>query len=162
MAKQTIYIGDALRKRMDERPDTNWSAVAQAAFEREIVMLDGGELSGSPTDPGKHVDPVARLRQSRFMSERNTPRDAYVLGQHWVLVVASYQDVQMMSAMLGEYDPSEVSEEIVDVTFGGDFWELQASGRNLAWIRDDPEAMRQFWEGATAAWEPIQSAVEKD
>ncbi|MEW4459250.1 hypothetical protein AB1K42_14245 [Roseibium algicola] len=175
MATMTIYLPENLRKRMTEWPDVNWSKLAQRTFEHEIALMDVGDVVSHAAsgllswDAGRNVnntmnrlDPVERLRLSRKRSELNTSEEAFALGQAWVYMVASYQDAKLMEAMLLEYDPAEITETIVDETFGGDFWELQASGRDLAWIRDHPEAMRHFWEGATAAWEPLRSSVEKD
>jgi hypothetical protein len=94
MARMTISIPDAVKKRMDRvKEPLNWSAIAAEAFELKL-----GELARKSKE--KTVETVvARLRASKLEHANHRSKEGYEAGVYWATHTAEYDELARLSEL---------------------------------------------------------------
>ena len=95
MPRMNISISDALRERMDEHENVNWSAVAQAAFELEIKSKIKGY-----GDMEKVID---RLRASKQRIETEVKPMWIGYGAEFASNDAEYDELERIAEINPDY-----------------------------------------------------------
>lgn len=155
MARMNIYVPDPLKAKIDEIKSVNWSAVAQAAFEREVNhLLKMKELTG--------MEAVAeRLRQSKFELIDKRIDEAREAGRKWASEEATY--IELSDLARHTYWDDSLAEglfnELIFKVQGesedtNGFWNQQLNSLS-------PEGFRvvAFVEGAMAVWEAVKDEI---
>ena|ERR1039458_1231366 len=99
MARTTISLSEALKKRMDRvKGPVNWSAVAAEAFELKL-----GELARK--QEVKTMDTViARLRASKIQNASADEKDGRVAGKEWAEATAELAELRRVAKIdIGQF-----------------------------------------------------------
>jgi hypothetical protein len=89
MATITIDVPDALRQRMDDAADADWSAIARRAFESHLERMAVRAKADAELDVA-----VDRLRASRTRHEERRKHAGYDHGYAWAKDRAEFHDLQ--------------------------------------------------------------------
>jgi hypothetical protein len=141
MATVNVYVSDALRQRMDEAADQNWSAIAQQAFEAHLARLARRSKFEGRLDAA-----VERLQASKARYEEEQNSSGYDRGYAWAKDRAEFHDLASM-VEAPDYD-SAVS--IVRKTRG--FQQRDEFGDA---ILPSDEMWEGFVDGATALYNEV-------
>ena len=93
MARVTVSVPDELRDQMEAFEGINWSAAAQAAFRREIMMAEARNKGGD-VEAG-----LARLRASRDANGDALFAEGVGLGKVCALQFAEADQVERIAAL---------------------------------------------------------------
>jgi hypothetical protein len=86
MARMSIYVADELKSRMDG-VDSNWSAIAQAAFEQELRFHPKLTESDMQTT-------IERLKASKAAQTVDMIAEGAEAGKRWAMEDAEYLDLK--------------------------------------------------------------------
>jgi hypothetical protein len=172
MARTTISISDALKKRMDRvKEPVNWSAVASEAFELKL-----GEIARQQKE--KTMDTVvARLRASKIQSGTSAEKHGREVGIGWAKGAAEFDELRRLSKLNADeffnenswggsnaFGPSEIlafnilgEEQPFTRSDASDFWE------NIVDRIDDEvdslDFLRGFTEGALSIYGQVADSL---
>lgn len=160
MARMSIYVSDDLKARMDERPNANWSGVAQDAFEIEIrsTMKGDGDMSAV----------VERLRASKMKKEQEQKPDWHQMGREWAMHSAEYDELQRVAAI----DPvglDALNDDTLFLSIAIAIHDGEHSREDVAMFAEEltgttgrhPSYDQMTWwlEGATEVWEEVKDQI---
>lgn len=152
MARVTVYVPDQLKSRMDACGEAvNWSAEAQAAFERAVAR-EGWKM----IDLDEKQRAIARLRASKAEFEIEERKEGEEAGRHWALHRADYAELERLLAYEGEADAESVESYMTD-NLDYAFWDdgVQIEGYpNLS-----PAFVHAFINGAHAVYRELASEL---
>lgn len=166
MPRLSIYVPGALKARMDERPEINWSAVAQKAFDLEM------RLRASPGDQDMHAA-VGRLRASKEISELEDRPEWVRAGRLWAMNDADYDDLKSIARIGTEFlnplwDKDEqayrLTREIACARFGDEISELEI--KDTADVIGGPDyqpnlSQLEWWlEGVRQIWNEVEREMD--
>ncbi len=103
MARMSISIPDDTKARM-KAVETNWSAVAQRAFESELKHLE------SVKEVNTMSDVIERLRASKLLKAENLEKDGRRNGVEWAKQRAEYDQLKRAN----EIDTERLYEADID------------------------------------------------
>ena len=88
MARMNISVPDDLRAQMDQHDHTNWSSVAQRAFEQHLIHLK------SRMETTTMEDVIERLRASKQANEEEEKKSGHEAGRQWAMKFAEYHQLE--------------------------------------------------------------------
>jgi len=123
----TVYVPDGLKERMDAIAETNWSSIAQQAFEHEVEFQ-------SPLYEAKTMDDVVeRLRQSRHRFIEESDESGKYYGRDWAMQSAEYAQLKRLADYMEKWRVPPTASTLVDTINGPEdtasldwqeFWEI--------------------------------------
>lgn len=107
MARQEIYVPDALKAEMDAARDLNinWSEHAQQAFRRALDIEGRKQVSVQESQ-------LARLRASREDDLERHEADGVALGKEWALQAADYGELERVAELSSSVEAGVGGDEI--------------------------------------------------
>ena len=174
MPKISTYVTDGMKARMDEADErTNWSAVAQRAFDLELNHIE------TVKDIKTMTDVIERLKVSKEKAAANSEDDGRVAGQAWAMHHAEYDELKRVAGLDADDfsdifidDPDWVCRKIVAVAIAGgkdeakevlrdkddtaQMFNLEPDDLNVTLTR---EFLVGFVRGATEVWEEVKDQL---
>lgn len=89
--QKMVSISPELLGKLDEHPDTNWSAVACQAFEIKL-----GELAAQK-EQKTMTDVLARLKASKMKANAQEYNEGFELGKAWASDYAEFEELQRIA-----------------------------------------------------------------
>ena len=144
MARMNISVPDELKARMDEITESNWSRVAQDAFEHHL-------LKRTSTMETTDIEGVAtRLRASKQLGEKEDAELGQEAGHEWAMKTAEYHELQRV--VLGSDFQYPYDKGMLATVVG------MAALDQTKHDRDDSE-IQDFWEEAVGTGTPTDVVV---
>ncbi len=165
----TISITKDLKSRMDDVQGPNWSAVARAAFERELAEI-------ARRRDGEVEDVVlARMRASLAKHVQESYSKGWEAGKQWAERAAEWPELERLERFLEDAD-AEMFEKptalnvLEQKLFNGIFGsnendDLEEDARSF-WVNRSNDAnptaefMRGFCEGTTALFSRVRGVLQ--
>ena len=132
MARQTIYIPENLKERMDAYKDeANWSAIACKAFAVEISNISqrsrGDDMQAT----------IDRLRADKAIHESEMYQCGVRLGRSWAQLGVTYSQLERIAECEDSFETDEQSAYSPGEVF---FFYIEPAEAG------DRHAAQQFWE----------------
>ena len=162
---RAITVDVGLDRRMRKVTEVNWSAVASAAFEREL------QLQKWRVDMNNTIE---RLRASKEEDMSEKYQDGQVDGRSWAAEYAEYNELKRLAKLMNaghdtavilstsETDAYLAAERLAFAITGDDssrsvseeFWESAIGEESIIHL-DSDDYVRGFAEGAFAVWNAV-------
>jgi len=159
MARMNISVRDDLKGSMDDIGNAlNWSAIAQKAFEVELLRFTSKKMA---TDIDGAVD---RLQASRKLTAIDNQESGYEAGYNWAIRDAEYIELSRLAEFKPPNDTGPLSSVVQSVVSGKDD-DGDNSGHLAFWnsvgLADVPsnEFVLGFVRGAGEIWNKVKDRV---
>lgn len=155
---RVCYIDAALDARMKKASEVNWSAVASAAFERELRMVEGRAMLKTT---------VERMRLEEEEDRSEAFREGREAGRKWATEKARLKELRRLDSWVAShgnsYDAIELSAgDVVDAIEGDEKtrWDdavewFDPEGCSESDISDE-SLLRGFVDGALDVWSEVE------
>lgn len=141
MATINVYVPDALRQRMDNAGEKNWSAIAQRAFESHLERMAVGAKAS-----GKLSMVVERLRASKTKYAEKEKNTGYDYGYSWAKERAEFHDLQAVVGAADYHSAASVVRKTKDFSQRDEFGDTSLPSE---------EMWEGFVDGATALYTDV-------
>jgi hypothetical protein len=153
----SIYLPDDLHQRLERLRDyTNWSQVAQKAFELELRL--------HPDWSNDQMDAIIeRLRASKRQQVDDVIQKGLEAGRDWAEKTASYKDLRIVAEKL-EFpdDPDDVQYNTIAGALGepaGDLFKPYYDEEHVTYTHIDPYFQIGFYRGAGQVWKEVKDKL---
>lgn len=156
MARINVSVPDDLKIRMDVIDGVNWSAIAKAAFERELAY------QSSIKEIETMEDVVDRLRGSKAQYIEDLSESGKDYGRDWAMNTAEYAELSRITEQVNLGTGPSTKDALFDLINGieggvdcdwEEFWErLEVTDESII----TEEFIQGFCQGAKAVFDEVK------